>query len=210
MRLNPSSFNRHLNDIGQAFTLRKAYACPCVNEHSGAAKNNCPYCTGKGRLWVPKPVTGKAGIVGHDVLKDFATFGIWDQGDIMLSIPSDSNIYHIGQYDRVIPQNRSEPFSMNMTRGENDIMRTPVLSIDRAFWIDSSNQLQESEVPTVGDTGILSWSVNPPPIGQTYSLTGRRKQEFFVYVELPFDRPMHFGFTLPRRVVLRRFDLYGR
>jgi len=41
-------------------------------------------------------------------------------------------------------------------------------------------------------------------------LTGRRRQEYFVYAEMPFDRPIHYGLTLPRRVVIRRFDLYGK
>ena len=209
MRLSPSAFNAHLNVMGQSFGWRKAFACPCINPNSGAPKPNCQHCLGKGRLWSAS-VAGKAGIIGRDALRDFASFGVWDQGDIMLSIPSDSPLYQIGQYDRAMSTNRSEPLSINMTRGQNDIMRTPVLSIDRAFWLDSANVIQESGAPTVGVDGILVWNTNAPPVGTTYSLTGRRRQEYFVYAEMPFDRPIHYGLTLPRRVVIRRFDLYGK
>lgn len=209
MRLNPTAFNRHLNHMGQWFSIRKSFACPCVNPHSGAAKQNCPHCFGKGRSW-SGAVDGRAGIVGRDAMKSFAQFGVWDDGDIMLSIPSDSPIYGIGQYDRVRALNRSEPFSMNMVRGQNDLMRTPVLGIDRVYWLNDQQQIVEASVPDVTDYGTFAWGANAPPMGKAYSITGRRQQEYFVYQEIPFDRPHHFGEVLPRRVVLRRFDLYGR
>ena len=209
MRLSSAKFNGLLNSIGQTFGWRKAYACPCVNPNSGAASASCPHCGGKGRLW-DASIEGRAGIVGRDQMKDFATFGVLDAGDIMLSIPSDSPLYVIGQYDRVSAKDRSEPFSLTMVRGRNDLMRLPAVSLERAFWLDSAKAIQESDVPAVGVGGVLSWGDNPPPAGATYSLTGRRTPEYFVYQELPADRPMHFGEPLPRRVVLRKFDLYGR
>lgn len=209
MRLNPTDFDRLLNGLGQNFTLRKAFACPCVNPHSGAAKPNCPFCEGKGRQWTAG-VDGKAAVVSRNAMRKVVDIGFMDAGDMMISIPSDSPIYQIGQFDRVLTRNRTEPFSKNMVRGQNDVLKLPVLLIERAYWIDKTGQMVEAEPPTVGADGVLSWRANAPPMGTTYSLTGRQQQEYFVYQEMPFDRPMHFGSTLPRRVILRRFDLLGR
>jgi hypothetical protein len=209
MKLSPAAFNAHLNHLGQDFTWRKAYACPCVNPHSGAAKPNCPHCDGKGRLW-DAPAVGKAGIVGRDQLRKFAVIGLWDQGDIMLSIPSDSPLYAMGQFDRVTATNRSEQFSMNFVRGLNDRIRHVIIAIERVFWIGSGDVLVEGNIPAIGADGTLTWADGAPPPNTTYSITGRRRPEFFCFNEIPADRPLHFGEPLPRRVVLRRFDLFGR
>ena len=210
MRLSPSAFNVHLNHMGQVFGWRKAFACPCVNPNSGAAKPNCIHCAGKGRLWM-EAVEGVSGITGRSAMKNFAQFGVWDAGDIMLTIQSNSPLYAMGQYDRVMAKNRSEPFSIPFVRGHNDILRFPVLSIDRVFWIDAQDKIVDADpLPTIGNTGIFTWGAIAPPMGATYSVTGRRVPEYFCYQELPFDRPHHGGSALPRRVVLRRFDLYGR
>jgi hypothetical protein len=210
MRLTGAAFNRMLNQMGQSFSWRKSFACPCISKNSGQAKPNCPHCSGKGRLWGP-PVEGDAGIVSRSKMRDFATFGIWDQDDIMLTIPSDSPLYDMGQFDRVAALNRSEPFSLNLVRGLNDQIKFPILSVDRVFWLNvEDSSIHEGSLPTVNDNGTLSWGAGAPPAGVTFSLTGRRAPEYFCYQELPTDRPMHFGEKLPRRVALRRFDLFGR
>lgn len=209
MRLNPKAFNRMLNDMGQRFAWRRAFACPCINPHSGAPKPGCPYCHGKGRAW-GDPVEGVAGVVGRDQMREFAQFGIWDAGDVMLSIPSDSPLYDIGQFDRVVALDRSEPFSMTLVRGRNDRLREPLVEVERAYWIDDSDKIVEGRIAGIGPNGVIQWDGVPPPMGEQFSITGRRRPEYFVYQDLPFDRPHHKGAPLPRRVVLRRFDLYGR
>lgn len=209
MRLSPDGFNRLLNQMGQAFSWRRAYACPCVNPNSGSARTNCPNCAGKGRLWVD-PVEGLAGTVSRDQMKNFASFGLWDAGDIMLSIPSDSPLYDMGQFDRVLAINRTEPFSLNLVRGVNDLIRFPILSIERVFWMDKTDALVDIAGVEVLPDGRLQWGDVAPPINTTYSVTGRRRPEYFCYMEIPSDRPMHQGAPLPRRVTLRRFDLFGR
>lgn len=210
MKLSASAFNRHLNHMGQSFSWRKGYACPCLNRDSGQPKPNCTHCSGKGRLWVSLAVDGIAGVVSQSRLRNYATFGVWDQDDMMLSIPSDSALYGIGQFDRVASLNRSEPFSISFTRGLNDVIRFPVLEVQRAFYIDAGDALQDLPLPTVLANGTLDWNGTPPPAQSSFSLTGRRRPEYFCYLELPTDRPQHFGERLPRRVVLRRFDLFGR
>lgn len=208
MRLSSAAFNRFLGQMGQTFAWRKSYACPCINKNSGQADPKCPHCSGKGRLW-RGAVEGEAGIVSRSRMREFAVFGIWDQDDIMLSIPSNSPLYDMGQFDRVAALNRSEPFSINLIRGLNDVVKFSVLSVDRAFYLQNGN-IVDLALPTVTEDGALNWGANPPPAGVTFSLTGRRTPEYFVYQELPTDRPLHFGAKLPRRVTLRRFDLFGR
>lgn len=210
MRLNASAFNRMLTANGQTFGLRRGFACPCTTNGSGQPKSTCKQCSGKGRLWGKGVVNGAAGIVSQAKMRSFAAFGVWDKDDIMLSIPSNSPLYAMGQYDRVMAVNRSEPFSMSLKRGLNDTLRLPVVSLERCFWLDASEEIREASLPTVSPDGVLSWSGVAPPAGVTFSLTGRRRPEYFCFVELPTDRPMHHGEPLPRRVALRRFDLFGR
>ena len=57
--------------------------------------------------------------------------------------------------------------------------------------------------------GQLSWSVGAS-VGSQYSISGTRYSEYFVWDELPGDRKHHYGARLPRKLVLRRFDLFGR
>lgn len=207
MKLSPKKFNTMLASVGQSFGWRKGYACPCVAPYSGAAAPSCPQCSGSGRIWGGQ-VDGVAGVVARDKLKNFAEFGRWDEGDIMLSIPSNSPLYDLGEFDRVVALNRSEPFSLNMIRG-SEVARPLVLGVDRVFWLDESLNIQEGVIPKVKD-GAIVWGEGAPPAGKTYSITGRRREEFFVFRDIPVDRPLHQGVKLPRRVVLRRFDLYGR
>ncbi|MCK7579808.1 MAG: hypothetical protein MZV65_31715 [Chromatiales bacterium] len=44
----------------------------------------------------------------------------------------------------------------------------------------------------------------------TYTLAGRAYPEYFCYGDFPQDRAHHHGEPLPRKVVLRKFDLFGR
>lgn len=208
MRLSATAFNRMLNQMGQSFSWRRSYACPCINKNSGQANPRCPHCSGKGRLW-GAAVVGDAGIVSRSKMREFAAFGVWDQDDIMLSIPSDSPLYGMGQFDRIAALHRSEPFSLNLIRGLNDEVKFPVLSVDRAFYLEN-DLIRDMPLPTVNEDGSLTWSGGLPPAGVTYSISGRRAPEYFCYQELPTDRPLHFGERLPRRVALRRFDLFGR
>lgn len=209
MKLSGAAFNRMLNQMGQSFQWRRGYACPCINKNSGQAKTNCAHCSGKGRLW-GEAVEGSAGTVSQSKMRQYATFGVWDQDDVMLSIPSNSPLYGIGQFDRVEALNRTEPFSINFVRGLNDAIRFRVVSLERAFYLDANEQIVECPLPTVNPDGSLTWGAGAPPPQATFSLTGRRHPDYFCYLEIPTDRPMHFGEKLPRRVVLRRFDLFGR
>lgn len=208
MQLSPSAFNDFLGGIGQSFLWRRSFACPCINPHSGAPSMDCPVCAGKGQTWID-PIPCTAGIVGQSQLKKFAQFGEWNDGDTLLSIPSDSALYAAGVFDRVQAENRSESFSMNMIAGINDRVNFSVVSIERVAWINGTT-LVDATIASINPDGTIVWGLNQPPSRTTFSISGRRRPEYYVYMDIPLDRPFHYGAALPRRVVIRRFDLFGR
>jgi hypothetical protein len=208
MQLDPDAFNALLNEIGQHFTWRKSYACPCVNPATASPRLDCPHCSGKGVLWVA-PVAGVAAVPSQKVQREYSKIGQWESGDMILSIPSDSTLYGIAERDRVVQLNGHDPFSINLRRGVNDRLPWRVRSIDRVFWIAGA-ALVDGGPATQQENGILAFTGVAPPAGSTYSVTGSKFSEFFVYRDFPTDRGHHFGKKLPVKVQLRRFDLFGR
>lgn len=207
VRLSSGSFNAFLNGVGQKMGWRRAFACPCINLASGAALPGCPVCDGKGRAWAAQ-VEGMAGVAGMKVQRDWAQFGLYEDGDTVVTIGSDSPLYEIGQFDRVAMLNSSQAFSANYLRGEDALLFVP-LQIDRVFWIEGESVV-EGSIPAINLDGTLAWGAGAPPLGVVYSMSGRRRPEYFCFNELSQDRAHHGGSPLPRRVVLRKFDLLGR
>lgn len=211
MILSSAEFNAHLRHMGQDVLWRRSFACPCINPRSGSPDLKCLHCLGKGRIWA-EPVDARLGVSGRDVQRSWATFGQYEAGDEVVIIGSDQAAYDIGPYDRVVSLNRTEPFSVNLTRGVNETIRFAVAVVDLvAYFVDGVlTAAVEADLPTVDGDGVVNWGSGGPPPSTTYSITGRRMAEFFVFREMPFDRPHHAGEPLPRRVVLRRFDLFNR
>ena len=209
MEFNVERFNDHLSVMGQDFLWRKASMCPCVNPNSGAAKPNCPLCGGKGRSWAA-PVKAKAGMASERVLRQWAQFGQFEAGDAVLSVPENSPLYEAGQFDRVTMLNATDRFSLVLIRGQNDRINFPVRTIERVYWIGASDTITEGKIPAIDGSGQLSWTSGSPPSGTQYSISGVRYSEYFVWDDLPGDRNHHYGARLPRKMVVRRFDLFGR
>jgi hypothetical protein len=207
MRLSAQRFNRHLGKIGQQVRWRKSFACPCVNPHSGGADMNCPHCHGHGRSW-EAPIDGVVGVAGARIQQAWAKFGQYEDGDVVLTVPSSSPVYAIGEYDRILLLDNSAPFTEVLTRGQ-DRLRGEITHIERVFWLDGGD-IVEADAPTVAADGSLSWSGPAPPLHEQYSVRGSRAPEYY-HFKNPFqDRQHHQGVDLPRRVVVRTFDLYGR
>lgn len=209
MQLNPAEFNAHLNDLGQLFGWRPSFVCPCTLEHSGAADTECPQCLGRGHLWTAEQ-QGMSGIAGQKIQRQWAEFGLYQDGDVVLTVPSDSPLYAMGEYDRATMLHSSEPFSFGLTRGQNDQLWFAAVSVSRVFWLDDNRQIVEGGIPTIAADGTLTWEAGEPPAFKLYSITGRRRPEYFCYRDFPQDRAHHSGRELPRKVVLRKFDLLGR
>lgn len=211
MHLNPAAFNAWLGgNIGQSFKWRKAYRCPCANPHSGAATPGCPQCAGKAYLWVPS-VDGTAGMSGQNIQLKWAQFGQWQEGDAVVTIPENSALFEMGQFDRVTMMNSTDYFSMPLIHGDaKEKLYEPIEKITRVFWLDVNKAIVEGGIPVVNADGTLTWASGAPPVGTTYSITGTKYSEYFCFSGYPSDRNEHFGARLPKRVVLRRFDLFGR
>lgn len=212
MQLSPARFNGLLRNLGQQVAWQRASLCPCHDEYSGSARAGCPACNGRGSLWAA-PVAAWAGMTGMRQAREWAAFGQWESGDVVLSVPSDSPLYAAGEYDRVVMVNSSEPFSLARTRDGSDKLAFAVVQVDRVFWLNPGDSaIVEGGIPTVAADGTLTWAdpAGAPDPGVQYSITGRRRPEYFVFKDLPQDRAHHSGAALPRRMVLRRFDLFGR
>lgn len=211
MRLSPTAFNRHLAHVGQQVLWRASNQCPCINPTSGQPDPRCQHCSGKGHIW-KTGVPSVAGAAGQKTQAQWAQAGQWANGDIVFTLPGNQPIWDMGQFDRVVMLNASDKFSQPMTRGgpTERLLFTPE-RLDRVFWIDKvTKAIVEGGVPTASSTGVLSWASGEPPPGQVYSLTGRRFSEYFCFQDLVSNRNEHSGAHLPRKVVLRRFDLLGR
>ena len=211
MRMNPNHFDRFLDNIGQEFQWRRAFACTCVDPHSGAPDFKCPLCSGKGRIWVD-PVDAKAASAGQKTQVQWAKMGLYETGDMVMTVPQSSPLWDAGQFDRVTMLNATDRFSQPMKRGAptEKLMFTPKL-IDRVFWLNpTTKKMVEGGIPTVDESGRLTWVDREPPPGMSYSISGTRLSEYFIYMDLPRNRSMHSGARLPKLTVLRRWDLFGR
>lgn len=225
MKLSPARFNAHLRHMGQDVLWRRAFACPCRDPDSGAARQGCPHCLSKGKSWTAN-VPAYVGLTGMQRQRQWAQMGLYEAGDVVVSLPSDSPIYALGETDRVAFTDSSDAFSINLTRGQNDaLLPWTALQFDRLYWIDPDTDTTiEGALPLLDPVThsalALSWAIPDPllpepdllepPAGMQYSLTGRKLPEFFVWGDLVQTRHHHGGFALPRHVVLRRFDLFGK
>jgi hypothetical protein len=142
-------------------------------------------------------------------MRKFADMEVLDAGDILLVLPSNESIYAIGEFDRIMLTQRTEPFSMAVVPSLHDILRFKPSAIDRVFWTDEEDAIIEGDIPTYDADGKLTWAdgVSSPPADTVYSVSGRRHPEYFCYLSLPADRPNARGMPLPRRILARRMDL---
>jgi hypothetical protein len=215
MRLNPAAFDNFLGgNIGQDLLWRRRYSCACTNPSSGAPDPRHALCGGKGHLWDPSVPT-RAGVANQQTLPELQAAGLWESGDMVLSIPQSAGGFYdnCSMFDRVIMMNSDDVFSQPLTRGgAGERLIFSVRSIDRCFWLHPTTRLVvEGGVPVVDANGGLTWpNGGEPPPGTIYSLTGTKFNEYFVFMRFPSDRGEHFGARLPKKVVLRKFDLLNR
>lgn len=210
MQLNPTNFNRFLNGLAQNITWARGTRCPCYSPSSYQADPYCTNCNGIGRFW-SAPVSCKVALAGQKVQRMWANFGQAEEGDVVVTIQSDSAAYAAGEEDRVVFLDSHHRFNRIMTKGEQQdrLSFVPTL-IDRCFWLDESYDPVEGGIPAVAADGTMSWTAGAPPEGQQFAITGERNPEYFVWNEFVQDRAHHAGADLPRRVVLRNFDTMNR
>jgi len=85
-------------------------------------------------------VAAVAGVSGQKARTQYAQLGLWQADDVVLSIPCDSAVHGIGQWDRVVFPNTTLPFSLKFTRGGPDelLRYTQLAAIDRVFWLNNA------------------------------------------------------------------------
>lgn len=213
MQFNSRAFDTFLTGIGQKVLWRRSFACACVNPSSGQPDPKHALCMGKGRIW-DAPVETVTGVGGHKAQLKWAAMGMWEAGDLVLSIPQSSPLWNSGAFDRVTALNAVGVFSQPMVRGapSEKLLFKPA-TVDRCFWLHPATRaVVEGGIPVVSDTGVPSWpgGAGEPPAGTTYSLTGTKYAEYFLFDEIPGGRNQHSGMPLPKFAVARRFDLFSR
>lgn len=212
MKFNAGAFDRFLGNIGQRVSWRRSYACACVNPMTGQPDPKHALCQGKGRLW-DAPVETVTGIASQKVQAEWQDSGRYEDGDMVLSVPQNSPLWDAGQFDRLLLLNSTDVFSQSMVRGApTERLLFKPERINRCFWLhpQDRNQIVEGGIPEIDADGRPSWATGAPPPGVTYSLTGVKFDEYFIFAQLPSDRNQHQGMRLPRRMTARRWDLFGR
>lgn len=211
MQLSPAAFNAHIARMGQDVMWRPSYRCPCFNPDSGAAKPTCPLCRGRGWTWGAEAAT-RIGLTNQNAKKAMEQFGTYEVGDALLTLPSDSAAYGAGRHARFRALNATNPFSEPLTRGDGDRLLGSIKSFTRCYWLNDAGTVEvEGGLPVADANGNLTWpSGGAPPAGKQYSLSGVRYDEYYLPLDLPVDRNHHAGAPLPRKVLARRLDLFGR
>lgn len=208
MHFSPGAFNHFLGGaVRQDVLWRRAVACPCVAPSSGHADQNCDLCGGVGWAW-DEPMPAHTGMQGMRPSMSAAMFGVWEEGDAVLTIPSDSPLYKAGKYDRIRLGDATTPFSVVITPGLNERLQGDIVSIDRVFWI-VDDQRVEGGVPEVDERGRMTFTDAPPPDGVSFSVSGVKRAELFLAKDIPNSRNSGVS-GLPRKVAVRRYDLLGR
>lgn len=211
MRLSPARFNAMLGTMGQAALWRRASLCPCRDPYSGQPRPDCPHCEGRGIAW-GGGVAATTGLAGMRVVRQFADFGRWMAGDVVLTVPSNSPLWDARENDRVLLSQSSEPYTAVMERDGDERVRGQVYALDSCWWLNPSGAVVQGAIPAIAADGKLSWAdpAQAPEPGTQFSLSGRRRPEYFIFTELPQDRAHFGGLPLPRRIQARKFDLFGK
>jgi hypothetical protein len=215
MPFSPQAFNQFLGQygqIGQEYAWYQSDACPCKDPFSGAALPDCPVCAGKGVVYA-EPITGVAALAGQRAQKDWAMFGQYEQGDLVLTIPQSATIYGMGQWDRVTALNTQQVFSQVLVAGSPlEKLWTSVLRLTRVFWLAADGKtIIDGDLPTLNPDGTLTWGtgVTPEP-GQQYTIRGVKMLDYYCWGMYPTNRNFQQGLQLPRKVILRDWDLWSR
>lgn len=211
MRLSPLKLDAHLNRKAQPMIWRRASLCPCRTKHTAGADSDCPTCNGLGTFWDRGRATAAA-VVGAKAARGYADFARWEDGDVMLSVPGDSALWAAGEHDRVTFTKGEIPFQIMARRDGFSRLNFAVAKLERCFWLSpGTRQVVEASLPKPDATGLLTWPDpdRAPDPGEQFTLMGTKRPEYFLFKDLPVSRAHFDGLRLPKRMLLRRFDLWA-
>lgn len=211
---NVNDLNQNLNDKSQQATWETASPCPCKAKRTGGADAQCPVCFGVGVIWNNATIC-RIALQGMKSVKEFAMLGMWEKGDIMVSLPSDSAAYECGENDRFTLDDSRLRISQVLTRSATvDLLKyTSIMSIEQIWAIASGARVDFTrgiDYALVGN--VITWlapAAVPLPVGTQYSVVYVAHPQYYVYRDLVTDRP-HGSQDLPRKVHLRLMELFSR
>jgi len=209
--LAPSEFNAFLRIMAQRARWSPSRLCPCRDAYSGAANPGCPVCRGQGVFWTGSKSVSIA-LSGQRVARAWRDFGMYESGDVVLSIGSDSPAYAAGENDKLVLTDSTTPYTAVFTRGDQaENWPAELVEVQAVTTIANGEPVEMSPPPIPTGGGAPSWpALGSPAPGQQYTLTGRRNPSFYVFADFPQDRAHHGGAALPRRVVARLIDLWAK
>ncbi len=216
MELRAAAFNRLLGAFAQRSLWRRAVLCPCRDTHSGAADPACQLCFGRGRFHygaVESPVA----LSGMKASREWQSFGLYQAGDVVVSLASNTPLYGAAEGDRVTFLDSELPWQAAFRRGDPDERLPP-----HTFVVEDTVALlpggipraldPPANLPTGDEYARPTWAPGAaaPGDGEAYSVRARIRPTYHLFREMPQDRAHHGGARLPRRVVLRLEDLAAR
>lgn len=151
----------------------------------------------------------------QQIRKEWIQAGLYESGDATLTVPEDSAMYEAGQFDRITMLNSTDRFSLPLVHGSpTERLFFKVEKVTEVFWYtgpnDGTGDLVEGGIPAVADDGTLTWTSGGPPAGKQYSISGVKFTEYYVWDGMSSDRGEHYGARLPKKIIARKFDLFGR
>ena len=158
------------------------------------------------------------GVTSVLVAKQFAQFGEWDKGDMIATIPARDvhgallDVYQIGEFDRMTLADSVVRRSFLGVRGERDrFPERTIRAVTDAFGLQGGVQVPLEDGIDFRVTGnTVEWLSDTLAAGDGYSLRYVVSPEYFVWTTLEQPRAHDLGKALPKKVVLRLFDLFGR
>lgn len=210
MQLSEELFNTFLGNVGVVVTWSRASECPCRVARTGGTNVDCPVCEGLRYVW-DGAVETRIGLTGLKIDRQFGQMVEWQKGDALATIPSDSPAYVCGEYDRFMVTDGENRFNAVLTKGKDRLKHNGVKAIERVFSVmgGNVNDYQEWDHYEMNGRELVWHPSAGIPEGTQYSVRYVASPEYFVYRDLPQDRPQ-FSLDLPRKVPLRLMDLFSQ
>ena len=160
----------------------------------------------------------RIGVSGVTFTKQFAQFGEWDRRDMIATVPARDasgallEIYGIGDFDRVTLVDSVVRQSFVGQRGQADtVPERTIRAVTDAFGLHNGAKVPLEDGTDFRVTGnTVEWLSSALAVGEGYTLRYVASPEYFVWTSIEQPRAHDLGKALPKRVVLRSFDLFGR
>lgn len=210
MQLSEELFNTFLGNIGVRVAWSRASECPCRTTRTGGTNVDCPVCEGLRYIW-EEAIPTTIGLQGLKLDRQFGAMAEWQKGDAIATIPSDSPAYVCGEYDRFIVTDAENRFNVVLTKGKDRLKHNGVKAIERVFSVigGTVQEYQEWDHYERNGRDLIWYDSAGMPMGTQYSIRYVASPEYFVYRDLPQDRPQ-FSLNLPRKVTVRLMDLFSQ